>query len=140
MSSCSTIKTTRKSDKWPVTYIREFDVRGIIFPDTVNIWIKNIPAFLIGRFSPTKDDIILFERIFHGKFRKTARISPEKYSHWVRHYYGFYNDRGEKIIWVVFIQLNRDSRKKWRNGPYFQMPGAWELLGNLETGNLLDFQ
>jgi hypothetical protein len=149
LPSCSTMKTPRNNDKYPVSFVREFGVRGVIFPDTVLTWNQNIPSFLIERFCPSYDDIILFEKLFHTTFvdyqsewksKPSNRISPERYSRWVRHYYGFYNDKEEKIIWVVFIQLNRDSRKSWRKGPYFQLPGAWQILGNLETGNLLDFQ
>lgn len=147
--SCSALKNNEKQDQYPVSYVNKYGVRGIIFPDTVSFWNKNIPDFLTGRFSPTQDDIFHFEKIFHdeyvnyqAKWKSTPsnRISPERYSRWVRHYYGFYNEGGEKIIWVVFIQLNRNSRKHWRRGPYFQLPGAWEILANLNTGSLMNFQ
>jgi len=146
LSSCCSTRTINNTHKYPVTVTREFGVRGVIFPDTVAFWNTNIPAFLIGRFSPSLDDIFLFERIFHAEFIdyqrrwepvSSTRVSPEKYSHWVRHYYGFYNEKGEKIISVVFIQLNRSSRKMWRKGSYFQIPGAWGILSNLDTRSLI---
>jgi hypothetical protein len=153
VTSCMFIgkNMTKQSDiLYPVTHIKEFDVKGIVFSDTTEFpFLSQMnPRNYNKRFSPTLNDIILFENVFHENYeeytKRRSLYDPEidntgkSYQRWGRHYFGYIDDKGQKFLLVYLTKL--ESRREWRNwqrGPFVQLPGQWSIFLNLETKNLL---
>jgi hypothetical protein len=152
-SSCMLMRknTDRKSHMfYPITYIKEFNVKGIIFSDITEFpFLSQMnPSNYYKRFSPTFDDIILFEQVFHEKYeeytKRRSLYNPEidntgkLYQSWGRHYFGYFDDKGQKFLLIFFTKLeSRSEWKYWRQGPFVQSPGQWSIFFNLENKEIL---
>lgn len=154
LSSCMFIKnlTNKSRQLYPITHINEYNVRGIVFTDTTKLPYPShmYPKKFEKRFSPTFDEILLFEKTFHENYeayrkRKSfynpdIEISGEVYKKWGRHYFGYHDEDGQKIILVFFTLFeDRSDKRRWQQGPFVQTPGQWSLFFNIHTKELFDW-
>lgn len=153
VTSCLLIvtNTSKKFDiLYPITHIKEFDVKGIVFSDTTEFpFLSQMnPKNFFKRFSPTFEDVVLFETVFHenySDFRKTQsyyipqiEITGKMYQEWGRHYFGYIDKTGQRFLLIYLTKLElRKEWTKWKQGPYVQLPGQWSLFFNLDTKQLL---
>ncbi|HEY1193539.1 hypothetical protein [Flavobacterium sp.] len=130
-----------------ITYsqkVTSFKNIGVIFPKDYDCYLFD------NRFTPTSTEIneleILLnkniEAINTSKFKPLIHKNLKKYK---RQYIGFYNEKGEKIIYVNFL-WNKDlnsSEEKWKTEWYDVADGGsyyWNIKYNLDNKTFFDFR
>jgi hypothetical protein len=108
------LKTEKVSEH--STYIKGNNFEGVAFSENYVQNPKDTAERKIKRFTPTNADIILTERVLKEKRTDTANKGDIKYifnnlSKYHRQYIGYYNEKGEKMIYVNCFPVDDD----WAN-------------------------
>lgn len=92
-------------------FVKGKGFKGYIFDADaeVHVYFKEKP----GRFTPTKDDIILCEKLVkeyvnfliteETQGKKLFQAIQKDLKRYVRQYVGFINEKGEKVIWINML-------------------------------------
>lgn len=137
----------KKSERVSFIHGRHFD--GVIFSADYKL-----PIFEQGdkgRFTPTADEIFLFERELQKRIKGINKNKPNQGRHYgpvidkrlkmyTRQYAGFINVKGEKVI---HAGLNwKRKEKRWKTDFILVLDGGsyhWTIRYNLEKDEFLHF-
>lgn len=105
------------------------------------------------RYTPDKEDIKVTERLIKDKLESlntellnqgdNCPIIHENLKKYIRQYVGFYNNNGEKVIWVNFIWKNNTNKDLLNNDIYLPSDGCshyWNIKVNLDRKELFDLE
>jgi hypothetical protein len=119
---------------------RQFEVA--IFPESSNELMQQ------NRFTPTKEEIIKAENALKSKLkflnnpRMNQSHSPiihKNLKKYKRQYFGYINDKGEKVLYINSLWSKSVKEKHWLNGLIWISDGGshyWNIEYNLETDEL----
>lgn len=121
---------------------RQFEVA--IFPESSNELIQQ------NRFTPTKEEIIKAENALKYKLKEANRNLENQYNSpiihrnlkkYKRQYFGFINDKGEKILYINSLWKKNEEETKWLQRIIMVSDGGshyWNIEYNLETDELIN--
>ena len=130
------------------TYIKGNNFEGAIFSESYNF--NRFLNFQGKRFTPSIKEIILVEKLLQKKLdtcNNSWRQSVFVHRHirkYIRQYFGYINDKGEKIIYINAFIRNAEftPEKLWRKDIVMVMDGGnsyWDIKVNLSTQQLFAF-
>ncbi len=102
------------------------------------------------RFTPTKEDIFKAENALKSKLKEANRnfenqsnspIIHRNLKKYKRQYFGFINDKGEKILYINSLWKNNEKETKWLQQIIMVSDGGsyyWNIEFNLETDELIN--
>lgn len=106
-----------------------------------------------NRFTPTKEEInraeeslqIGLSKLNHQEINQSsAPIIHENLDKYKRQYFGYVNEKGEKILFInCFWDDNEFSDGSWLNGEVMVLDGGsyfWQVKYNLSTNKLFDLE
>lgn len=133
----------------PSKFIEGNDFSGYIFEENhfVLLSIENQNK----RYTPTKEDIFLVEKIIKNKIKcansdlmNQSNGCPKihkKLKKYIRQYVGFINNDGQKVIWVNFIWKNNFSDDKVASDIIQVLDGCsyyWNAKINIDDNSVYD--
>jgi len=147
VSAQKIIKTEKVTDH--STHVIGNNFEGVIFSD------KEISGFLFTKgnkkFTPTENDIIKAERLTTLSLDTIKDVTNQKVyikrhlKKYLRQYFGYINENGERIISINFFFWNTSdnkSGKRWLNEAIDVSDGGnryWQIKINLTTQESFDF-
>jgi len=136
------------------------DFEGIIFNDNYFQNPKDTSETKIKRFTPSSEDIFLTESILKEHAGNKQNKGDEEcifsnLKKYRRQYIGYFNDKGEKLIYVNCFPVNEDwaiqkakegnkilNIPRWYNSLFHVFDGGnrfWQIKLNLSTKKMFDF-
>ena len=121
---------------------RQFEVA--IFPESSD---EIMPG---KRYTPTKEDIIKAENALKSKLKEANRNLENQYNSpiihrnlkkYKRQYFGFINDKGEKILYINSLWKKNEEETKWLQQIIMVSDGGshyWNIEYNIETDELIN--
>lgn len=121
---------------------RQFEVA--IFPESSNDLMQQ------NRFTPTKEEIFEAEKVLKSKLKEANRNLENQYNSpiihrnlkkYKRQYFGFINDKGEKILYINSLWKKNEEETKWLQQIIMVSDGGshyWNIEYNLETDELIN--
>ncbi|WP_143305463.1 hypothetical protein [Chitinophaga vietnamensis] len=119
---------------------------GYVFNEHYDVRYNLSEDSATGRFTPTKEEIELVEKVLREKlpaidYSKKPMVSKNLHKY-IRQYFGFINAKGEKVIWVNSVWDKAGSHAKVAaelvdvsdGGSYY-----WNTFINLSDEKLLQF-
>ena len=102
------------------------------------------------RFTPTKEEIFEAEKALKSKLKEANRNLENQYNSpiihrnlkkYKRQYFGFINDKGEKILYINSLWKKNEEETKWLQQLIMVSDGGshyWNIEYNLETDELIN--
>lgn len=102
------------------------------------------------RFTPTKEEIFEAEKALKSKLKEANRNIENQYNSpiihrnlkkYKRQYFGFINDKGEKILYINSLWKKNEEETKWLQQIIMVSDGGshyWKIEYNLETDELIN--
>ena len=102
------------------------------------------------RFTPTKEEIFEAEKALKSKLKEANRNLENQYNSpiihrnlkkYKRQYFGFINDKGEKILYINSLWKKNEEETKWLQQIIMVSDGGshyWNIEYNLETDELIN--
>ncbi len=102
------------------------------------------------RFTPTKEEIFEAEKALKSKLKEANRNLENQYNSpiihrnlkkYKRQYFGFINDKGEKILYINSLWKKNEEETKWLQQIIMVSDGGshyWKIEYNLETDELIN--
>jgi hypothetical protein len=102
------------------------------------------------RFTPTKEEIINAENALKSKLKEVNRNFENQYNlpiihrnlkKYKRQYFGFINDKGEKILYINSLWKKNEEENKWLQQIIMVSDGGshyWNIEYNLNTDELMN--
>ncbi len=102
------------------------------------------------RFTPTKEEIFEAEKALKSKLKEANRNLENQYNSpiihrnlkkYKRQYFGFINDKGEKILYINSLWKKNEEETKWLQQIIMVSDGGshyWNIEFNLETDELIN--
>jgi hypothetical protein len=121
---------------------RQFEVA--IFPESSDEIMQQ------NRFTPTKEEIIKAENALKSKLKyinnplinqSSSTIIHKNLKKYKRQYFGYINDKGEKILYINSLWKKNEEENKWLNRLIWVSDGGshyWNIEYNLETDELIN--
>ena len=119
---------------------RQFEVA--IFPESSNELMQQ------NRFTPTKEEIIKAENALKSKLKFinnplmnqcSSPIIHKNLKKYKRQYFGYINEKGEKILYINSLWKKNEKETKWLQQIIMVSDGGshyWNIEYNLETEEL----
>ncbi|MCA1965502.1 MAG: hypothetical protein LDL23_02500 [Flavobacterium sp.] len=119
---------------------RQFEVA--IFPESSNELMQQ------NRFTPTKEEIIKAENALKSKLKfinnplmnqSSSPIIHKNLKKYKRQYFGYINEKGEKILYINSLWKKNEKETKWLQQIIMVSDGGshyWNIEYNLETEEL----
>ena len=138
------------------SYVKGNNFEGVIFSENYFQQSSDTAETKIKRFTPTVEDIILAERILIKKGNDTTNKGDILYifnnlKKYHRQYIGYFNNKGERMIYVNCFQLDKDQLSEkikksarvpdWHNTLYIVDDGGrryWQAHINLDKKEIND--
>ncbi|MEL1246871.1 hypothetical protein [Flavobacterium helocola] len=121
---------------------RQFEVA--IFPESCNEIMQQ------NRFTPTKEDIIKAENALKSKIKEVNRNFENQYNSpiihrnlkkYKRQYFGFINNKGEKVLYINSLWKKNEKETKWLRQIIMVSDGGsyyWNIEYNLDNDELMN--
>jgi hypothetical protein len=121
---------------------KQFEVA--IFPESSNDLMPG------KRFTPTKEEIFEAEKALKLKLKEANRNLENQYNSpiihrnlkkYKRQYFGFINDKGEKILYINSLWKKNEEETKWLQQIIMVSDGGsyyWNIEYNLDTEELMN--
>ena len=102
------------------------------------------------RFTPTKEEIFEAEKALKSKLKEANRNLENQYNSpiihrnlkkYKRQYFGFINDKGEKILYINSLWKKNEEETKWLQQIIMVSDGGshyWNIEYNLEADELIN--
>ena len=102
------------------------------------------------RFTPTKEEIFEAEKALKSKLKEANRNLENQYNSpiihrnlkkYKRQYFGFINDKGEKILYINSLWKKNEEETEWLQQIIMVSDGGshyWNIEYNLETDELIN--
>ena len=102
------------------------------------------------RFTPTKEEIFEAEKALKSKLKEANRNLENQYNSpiihrnlkkYKRQYFGFINDKGEKILYINSLWKKNEEETKWLQQIIMVSDGGsyyWNIEYNLNTDELIN--
>jgi hypothetical protein len=124
-----------------VSHVWTLKYNGYIFPNNDDYFIPN--AQNKTRWKPTKIDIKIIEKLIRETYKTSWNelIKLKKLSKYRRQYFGYINNKGERIIWVNYI-CGCQYRKELKSNSIVVFDGGncyWNVRVNIDTMEVFDF-
>ncbi|RED26770.1 hypothetical protein BD847_0695 [Flavobacterium cutihirudinis] len=138
-----------------ITYSQKtilFDDKGVIFPKDCDCYLFDN----LKRFTPTSDEVTELEISLNENIEiiNTNKFKPlihKNLNNYNRQYIGFFNDKGEKIIYINFLWrenenqpfFNKNKEDKWKTVCQYISDGGsyyWNIKYNLTNKTFFDFR
>jgi hypothetical protein len=131
------------------TYIKGNNFEGAIFTKDYNT--DRSISFPGKRFTPNANEIILVEKLIiqhldtvRNKWNQSVFVH-ERLRKYIRQYFGYINEKGERIIYINALLRNSDfiPKKDWSNDLVTVEDGGnsyWGIKINLSTHQLFEFR
>lgn len=119
---------------------RQFELA--IFPESSNDLMQQ------NRFTPTKEEIFKAENALKLKLKEANKNLENQYNSpiihrnlkkYKRQYFGYINDKGEKILYINSLWKKNEKETKWMQQIIMVSDGGsyyWNIEYNLETEEL----
>lgn len=146
--TCAIGQRAERLDTHPVSVNGE-NYKGTIFPENYELAIFDNTDK--GRFTPTKEDVRIFEKELKRRIKKINQKRPNqgknygpvihnKLRKYTRQYAGFINEKGQRILHISFNWKRTDQVENevfsltLDGGSYH-----WTIRYNLDTGEFFHF-
>jgi hypothetical protein len=139
------IKTENVTDKSIHVFGDSFE--GVIFTDKYEFRL-GIAKSNGKNFTPTENDILLVEKLLRKNldtvksFDNQNKLIKRKLKHYWRQYFGYINEKGERIIAINGLWKNLDFTPNWLKNIVIVLDGGddyWQIKINLDKLELFEF-
>jgi hypothetical protein len=133
------IKTEKVTDH--STHILGDDFEGVIFHENYFQHPNDSSEIKIKRFTPSNEDILLLESVLKKQIKNKQYKGDKKYifanlKEYKRQYIGYFNDKGEKLIYVNCFPIDEDwaMQKAKEGGKTLKIPKWYTNLFQVFDG------